>query len=439
MLKGAGFRTLAMAGALAAVHCGPVNPTGVGGTSGTAGTGGSPGGTGGTGGARGPNTAPGFQNLAPAMGAPLDRTGTPLTPPPPVGWTWYQIPGAICRDGSPTGFYVRYTTSDRLVIYLEGGGVCSSPGFCGYNPANVNQVLAGDAQQAITTIGGAIAGRQQPGIFGFFETGNAANPFRDWNMVYVPYCTGDVHFGARPNATIPGLAQPQQFVGYSNMQKFIARIVPTFKNQVSRVILTGASAGSFGAGLNLSLVQDSFGDSALVDVLMDSGVPFADQYMPVCMQQRWRAAWGLNEALPPDCTECRRADGGGLLGLADFMMRKHPNTRLAAISSIEDEIMRLFFSVSNNNCATYETADPVGNFIFGIFPGPQYTAGLNDLRSRYASTGRFASYYLGGGNWLFHQHIFRPRFYDPFVSATGETIAQWVEGFVGGTVKQVGP
>jgi hypothetical protein len=360
-------------------------------------------------------------------------------PPPPAGWTWYEIDGAVCRDGSPTGFYVRYTDSNSLLFYLEGGGACVSPGFCTYNPANVNQILAGNTETALTSIGGAIPGRQQPGIAGIFDTTNPANPYRDWNMIYVPYCTGDVHFGTRANGSIAGLPGPQQFVGYRNMQKFVARIVPTFRNSVRRVVLTGASAGSFAAGLNLSLVQDSFGEGARVDAIMDSGVPFSDQYMPICMQRRWRDLWGFDASLPPDCTECRQADGGGLARLAEFLIRKHPNAHIGVISSMQDEIMRLFFSVSNNNCAAFDTSDPVINFLTGIFPGEQYTAGLNDMRSRYAPNGRYASYFLGGFNITFHQHTFRPRFYDAFVLSSGESIAQWTSAFIAGSMRQVGP
>jgi hypothetical protein len=55
------------------------------------------------------------------------------------------------------------------------------------------------------------------------------------------------------------------------------------------------------------------------------------------------------------------------------------------------------------------------------------------------STGRFATYYLGGTNKIFHQHTWRPRFYDASASTTGESIAQWTTAFLNGTVKQVGP
>jgi hypothetical protein len=260
-------------------------------------------------------------------------------------------------------------------------------------------------------------------------------------MVYVPYCTGDVHFGTKRDGMVPNQPGPQQFVGYFNMQKFIGRIVPTFKPQVERVVLTGASAGGFGAALNFSMVQDAFGDTP-VSVIDDSGPPFDDRFMPVCMQRRWREAWGLDAALPPDCEACRQADGGGLLELADFLIEKHPLAKIALISSVQDEVIRLFYSVGLVDCANYETADPVAVVLLQFdptvfFPGDQYQSGLTDLRARYRETGRFATYFMGGGNLVFHQHLFRPRFYDP--TAGTQSIAQFVSEFLDGTVAHIGP
>jgi hypothetical protein len=375
------------------------------------------------------------------MGAPLDAQGTPLNPAAPTGWTWYQIDGAVCRDGSPTGFYVRRGTAGKLLWYLEGGGACSSPGFCVYNPANVNQVLAGNGQTVAGSIGGAIAGRQQPGTTGIFDITNADNPFKDWTQIYTPYCTGDVHFGTLENASVPGLSTPQQFVGYRNMQKFVARIVPTFKDEVTRVILAGASAGGFGAALNFSMVQDSF-PGARVDVLDDSGPPMDDAYMFTCMQQKWRALWGFDAALPPDCTECRQADGGGLIHLADFLLRKHPHATIAAITSMQDEIIRLFFSSGLRDCSTFETADPVLITVGQLDPtvymtGQSYENGLNDIVSKYGNTGRLATYGIGGASITFHQHIWRPEFFQALTG--GVTEAQWVTSFLSGDVQIVMP
>lgn len=393
-------------------------------------------------------TAPGYINLAPPMDTPLDGVGMVLNPPAPTGWTWYQIDGAVCRDGSPAGFFVHVGTADKLLWYLEGGGACISPGFCNsFNPANVNQAISGDGQSVLGSAFGVVTARQQPGVFengvvhGIFELTNAANPFKDWSMIYTPYCTGDAWFGSQPNGTVPGVAAPQQFVGYLNMRKFVSHIVPTFPN-LTEVILTGASAGGFGSALNFSMVQDAFG-CVPVRVIDDSGPPFIDQYMPACMQQKWRTLWNMNASLPPDCTGCFNADGGGILNLADFLMQKHPNASIALISSMQDEVIRLFFSPGLNNCVNFDTADPVAITLAQVLDptvymaAADYTAGLDNLRSTYANSGQFATYYLGGANITFHQHIWRQRFYD--TTAGTETIAQFTSNFLNGTLEQIGP
>jgi hypothetical protein len=385
------------------------------------------------------------------MGAPLDDVGTTLTPPAPAGWVYHDIDGAICRDGSPAGIYVHKGTVDKLNIFLEGGGACSNAHFCAFNPKSVNQVLAGDGQTVLGSALGAGAGRQQPGDYsdsshtaaplGIFETERAENPFKGWSQVYIPYCTGDVFFGTKRDAVVPGSTDKQQFVGYIDMQKFIGRIVPTFKPTVKQVIISGSSAGGFGALLNFSMVQDAFGNVP-VSVLDDSGPPFEDAGMPVCMQKRWREAWGFEASLPSDCAECRRADGGGLLRYADFAIRKHPKAKLAIISSMQDEVIRLFYSVGLVDCKNYDTADPVvitltqGDATVYYQP-PNYEAGLNGLRTTYAATKRLSTYYMAGPNITNHQHLFRARFYEEAV--TGMTPAKWVQGFVDGTVVDVGP
>ncbi len=425
-------------------EAGVAGSAGVGGIAGSAGEGG----TAGVGG--GLDTAPGYMNLTPTLGAALDPNGgTALTPAAPAGWTWYAIEGAICRDGSPTGFFVHWGTAPKLIIYLEGGGACINDGFCAYNPANKDQILTGNGETVIGSAFGTVAGRQQPGAYeggvmhGIHDLANTANPYKDWSHVYVPYCTGDVYAGTKRDAMVPGVVAPQQFVGHLNMQKFIGRLVPTFKDSVDQVVLTGASAGSFGAALNFSMVQDAFG-SVRVYPILDSGVPFVDnpKTWPACMQKVWRETWGLNDMLPPDCTECFHSDGGGMgTGLADFLLDKHPNATLAAISGAEDEVIRLFFSPGLQSCATITTANPVaitlGQFDPNVYiPGADYEAAIRAITARYADTHRLSTYLIQGSATFgaptpnLHQHTFRNRFYEMAAGTT--TIAQFTTMFLQG-------
>jgi hypothetical protein len=355
----------------------------------------------------------------------------------PAGWNWYTIDGATCRDGSPTGFYVRYGSTNRLLVYLEGGGACTSPGFCDHNPANLSQVFIAGGE---TVIGSTflLPGLQQPGTLGIWDMANASNPFKDWNQIYVPYCTGDVHFGTKRDALVNGVAAKQQFVGYPNMQKFIARIVPTFP-AVERVVLAGASAGGFGAGLNFGLVQDSFA-TVPVYVLDDSGPPLSTKYLPPCLQKIWRETWGMDESLPSDCTECRQADGSGLMQIVDYWRRKYPLARVALVESVHDEVIRLFFSAGNDNCANN---DPILLFLGTLtltYDANKFQEGLLDLRARYACSNQLATYYV---STLFndtpHQQIFRDRFYQPIANGSTVTVAQWVSDFLADRMTHIGP
>jgi hypothetical protein len=415
---------------------------GVGGVAGTAGAGGS-------GGAGGSPMIGDYVSLAVTPGAPLtDADASEPATPSPAGWKWYSIPNTFCRDGSGNGIYVRNTESDKLLIYFEGGGACTTVGFCNFNPPNVDSVLTGDGQTVLGTALAVGPGRQMPGAYnngvldGIFAENNTANPYNGWNMVYIPYCTGDVHFGSNDAGMVPNMPEPQKFVGYKNTREFMSRIVPTFKDKVDHVVVTGASAGSFGAALNFSMVSDSFGGGMHVDAVLDSGAPFEDAYWPACLQKSWRELWKLNDSLPPDCDTCFNADGGGMIGLADFLIGKHPQGNLAAISSTQDEVIRLFFTPGEDNCALVTTADPfeiTTSQILGgqLYGADKYQMALLGVRTKYESTGRLASYMFGGDIATMHQHTFRSRFYEPVVG--GKSMAQFVTDFLAGTMSQVGP
>ncbi len=405
-----------------------------------------------------------FVNLAPPMGAPFDRTendpvpGASMGMSAPSGWNFYNIDGAMCRDGSPLGIYVRYGTVSKLMIYLEGGGACMSPHFCDHNPANMLTVFPGGSSNGESFNGSllTVAGLQAPYTDGIFDDTNPANPFANWSQVYIPYCTGDAHFGTNPSAQLADGVNPFQtntwhFVGYLNMQKFIGRLVPTFAS-VDQVVLTGSSAGGLGAGLNFGMVQDAFGKIP-VSLVDDSFPPFGGtQDITPCLQGIVRPLWGLDQSLPSDCAECSDPDGG-IANILPYWLHKYPKIQLGLVSSIHDQIIRLFLAAGQNNC---QDTDP--NLLSGLalqgsdvptFDAGQYVSGLDDLKSTYVCTGRISSYLIGnadpdasdsnGSIDTLHEHIFRPRFYDPLAGSGQPTLAQWMGDFVNGKLEQIGP
>jgi hypothetical protein len=431
------------------------------------GSGGSGGVDGSTGGVCPPlvTTQSSFVNLSPpglAQAAPFDPSENDPVPGAdagmsgPAGWNFYNFPSAMCRDGSPLGIYVRTGSVNKLMIYMEGGGVCISPHFCDHNPANMNQVFPGGSLNGESFAGSlvVVSGLQAPYTDGIFDNTNSANPFLNWNQVYIPYCTGDGHFGTNANGSVQddfGNPTTQYFVGYKNMQAFVGRIVATFKN-VDQVVLTGSSAGGLGAGLNFGMVQDAFG-KVPVTLIDDSFPPFTgtDDITP-CLQSLANGLWNFTGALPSDCAACSDPDGG-FSNIVPYWLQKYPQAHLALVSSIYDQIIRLFLAAGTNNCSD---TDP--NLLSGLglqggdvpdFDGGQYSDGLMTLRSEYLCTNRISSYFIGpadqdasdsnGSIETLHEHIFRPRFYEALAGPGQPTLAQWVSDVVAGKVEQVGP
>ncbi|MEM6784142.1 MAG: pectin acetylesterase-family hydrolase, partial [Bacteroidota bacterium] len=186
-------------------------------------------------------------------------------------WQFLQPSGMQCRDGSRTGFGLRRRSgSPNLLILLQGGGACYDFLSCLTNP---NSFSRSDFDSYIA----------ENGSVGVFDASNADNPFADWNVIFVPYCTGDVHSGSSPNTSVPGLFGRQDFVGYGNMEAMLGRIQGQAK-RARQVVLSGTSAGGFGVVGTYGLVSDELAP-APIDFLNDSGpVPELDNVLSPSLQ-----------------------------------------------------------------------------------------------------------------------------------------------------------
>src|SRR5512146_2252040 len=112
-----------------------------------------------------------------------------------------EIPGTICGNNSQYKIWVNYSNkSDNLVVVFEPGGACWDYDSCtGRNgirgAANVDGIPDDHWELA-------------PFISPFLSRFDATNPSRDWNMLYIPYCTGDVPTGNTVATYASGGAEP---------------------------------------------------------------------------------------------------------------------------------------------------------------------------------------------------------------------------------------
>ncbi|MET0341876.1 MAG: pectin acetylesterase-family hydrolase [Polyangiales bacterium] len=342
-------------------------------------------------------------------------------------WTYHEVDGAVCRDGSPAGYYVRAGASSNLLIFLNGGGICYDDFFCGINPANVNSSLPGENLLAasLDIVSGALVPvRQVPPDAGIFKK-DPRNPVADWSMVYVPYCTGDLHAGTKRDAEVftATLQGKQQFVGYTNLGLFYEHFGRAYKGKAEKVLLSGSSAGGFGTLLNYDRTQDFFGSSTRVFALTDSGVPFRDEWLEPCLQKNVRALYGLH--LPEECEGCFPADGGGLAeGLGGYIFKQKYKGRFlgGGISSKQDEIIKLFFSLGLANCTKEGGSEAIASFLGASeYPADRYPTGLKDFIENVGGKEQLGSYMVEGTQ---HQHIFRDRYFEQ--NGVGMTMAEFV-------------
>lgn len=153
-------------------------------------------------------------------------------------------PKARCLDGTAAGLYLRRATSTETrknwIIVLDGGGLCTHKADC--------------TARANTSLGSSKFFSKSFNFSKFsFTSSDPANPFAEWNKVFVPYCSGDMWSGQRMMATDEtfGLF----FAGHLVVEATIDWLSHEGLNiSGSHLIFSGGSAGGVGAFTNMDFV-----------------------------------------------------------------------------------------------------------------------------------------------------------------------------------------
>ncbi len=251
-----------------------------------------------------------FVDPAPASAAPTAQIG---------GWESISPEGTACGRGAPFTFFFNPAPDPEagILIFLNGGGVCVKEGPAPAGAEGVAEQLYcmdfsnfEDTALNSTTIG--LIGFIVP----FFNRGLASNPFKDMNFVAVPYCTGDVHAGAMTVAFDYDPNPDARFDvtqrGHLNLLAVLDEIEARLPGNSREVVLTGASAGGFGAIYNFTSVIERWPKTTL---LPDAGIGPGN---PNSLLVREGAAigdrWGSRVVLPDYCaTDDCMTDTLGLL------------------------------------------------------------------------------------------------------------------------------
>jgi hypothetical protein len=237
-----------------------------------------------------------------------DAMFTMLSPTGPITYQGRDFT-PTCMNGTPYHYFVKRGSVNKLVYYYQGGGACwdqvtCSLSFCdtSVNPAGPDNPNSASA--------------------GFLDLSNPANPFRDWNIVFVPYCSCDLHYGDAAQ----DYPLHVEHRGYQN-----ARVVEKWAREhfvePDVIFVAGSSAGGFGAFYNAPL-HHAVWPASRFQVLGDgsNGVvtqDFVDEGFP---------HWNFDAHLPDDIPGLRDAllhADTFVPGYAQAVAEHFPETRWA--------------------------------------------------------------------------------------------------------------
>jgi hypothetical protein len=255
--------------------------------------------------------------------ATSEPTSTATSEPVVVGaWQSILAEGCVCSDGSSFELWERPADPTKVVLYLEGGGACFSEETCGSGGSLYTQNL---------DLG------VEPDTAGIFDADNPENPFSGYSVVYVPYCTGDVHLGGRVNQYSESLTISH--TGFDNASRGLDTVLTGYPD-VEQLVVAGSSAGSIPVPAFAGLAADALPDTEIIAIGDASGAYPDIPELNAQVGGEWGALnnvpdWPVNDGLT--------AEEWSFPGLYVQAGTQHPDITFARFDNAFDAV-QIFFS-----------------------------------------------------------------------------------------------
>ncbi|MEM8987226.1 MAG: pectin acetylesterase-family hydrolase [Pseudomonadota bacterium] len=211
------------------------------------------------------------------------------------GWRRVEL-GRDLKNSDGSRFYglARKGSSDNLMIYFQGGGLAWNATTAA-NPMTqmgmLKIMLSGDFTLDVSRIGfytGEIfwlSILSQGGVFNFDHPDNL---FKDWNILYIPYATGDLHLG-RSTATYEtkeGEAFEIHHTGALNVEAALDWAYTQFPNP-EKVVVAGSSAGGAASSVWVEPIARHYAKSRIYQI--SDGIHIKTDVLKPAMETYWKA------------------------------------------------------------------------------------------------------------------------------------------------------
>ena len=364
----------------------------------------------------------------------MDENGDYRDIQPGCAFSYLPDEAAVGLPNQPFHFYYRKgKQEDNTLIYFNGGGACWNGATC------LTSLVKGDRPTYNPAINHPENVPSEVG--GILKRNKKDNPVKDWNMVFIPYCTGDAHIGSRDtvysdplgliNGGGPLKVQHRGFDNFMAVREWLKD--NTKRKRTEHILVAGSSAGAYGALLNFPRLQGLYPKKTQVTLLVDAGVgvftqPFVDQIFNNADGGLWGASknlatWipGLDRAGLYDSATLYREI---MTGLADYF----PKSRLGQYTAAWDGVQVFFLNIMQQTDAGSVNPLEWSN----ISPGT-WLAWHAGMRNTLEVTARKknVSFYLGAG--VDHAaliDVFRPNYFYEEHSAQDVYLTDWVKRII---------
>lgn len=346
--------------------------------------------------------------------------------------------GCQCGNGTPYKFFVNPSmTSKNVLIYFEAGGACwdypSCSGQEGIRGAANPNGIPDDYME-----GFSVPALMSPFVLRLHPWDSV--PTKDWHIIFIPYCTGDIHIGNNDmEYEIPGEEGTFTWhhAGYKNVQGVLNWMksgpYSEYFDTIPNLMVTGCSAGGAGAFLNYHFIRESLGSRVENAILLNDSGPIyytgengaPDHSAP--LHQQIKDAWNVDTVLDELGAEFSGwfdRDNFGTLNTA--LSHAYPGDRLAHTQFTMDAIYSGY---------SYE------RFHDGITPDEIHEYWAEDQAYL---LGMYDDLYAGNNNMGYFIPYYRPfneshcscvlSFDDTDITGTGMDMGSYIEDLMDGNV-----
>ncbi|CQR56553.1 pectin acetylesterase-family hydrolase [Paenibacillus riograndensis] len=263
----------------------------------------------------------------------------------PHKWNRVELGGNVrSSDGSEYYLLTKKGSSRNWIIFFSGGGVSwDAPSAA--SPMKITNILTGKDPgnyfanlpfYMLTLLDGIMADRPE-------------NPFREWNVAYIPYSTGDFHIGNRI-AKYPEKDGSSLIVNYNGRNNVQSSLDWIYEHAVQpdKLLIAGESAGGFGSAFWAPEIAGHYKDAEIYQY-SDSSFLYSDKW-PGIVDNEWHADFKKNFGYPAAADLIGAAVRGNSRQMAD-------GTVFLQSYSLYDEILTHFENKINDKAPVSSQSD----------------------------------------------------------------------------------